>query len=70
MPSRSDLLTEAQARAIAEQVLSMSSAEHTSVRVANTWMGNTRSAVNRITTAECLSFPEFYPVEPVQCGPR
>jgi predicted Zn-dependent protease len=29
----------------------MSPAEHTAVSVSNTWMGNTRSAVNRITTA-------------------
>ena len=46
-----DLLTEAQAREIAEQVLAMSSAEGTSVGVSSSWTGNTRSAVNRITTA-------------------
>lgn len=47
----SDLLTESQAREITDQVLAMSSADDTSVRVSNSWTGNTRSAVNRITTA-------------------
>ena len=48
---RSDLLSEAQARQIAENILAMSSADDTSVSVSNSWTGNTRSAVNRITTA-------------------
>lgn len=48
---RSDLLTEAQAREIAESILAMSGADDTSVSVLNSWTGNTRSAVNRITTA-------------------
>ena len=48
---RSDLLTEAQAREIVEGILAMSSADDTSVSVSNSWTGNTRSAVNRITTA-------------------
>jgi len=48
---RSDLLTEAQAREIADGILSMSNADDTSVSVSNSWTGNTRSAVNRITTA-------------------
>lgn len=48
---RSDLLTEAQAREITEGILAMSSADDTSVSVSNSWTGNTRSAVNRITTA-------------------
>ncbi|MDH3297807.1 MAG: metallopeptidase TldD-related protein, partial [Gemmatimonadota bacterium] len=46
-----DLLTEAQAREIADKVLTLSSADGTSVGVSNGWTGNTRSAVNRITTA-------------------
>ncbi|MEE8487199.1 MAG: TldD/PmbA family protein, partial [Gemmatimonadota bacterium] len=48
---RSDLLTEAQAREIVERILAMSGADDTSVSVLNSWTGNTRSAVNRITTA-------------------
>ncbi len=48
---RSDLLTEAQAREITDSILSMSNADDTSVSVSNSWTGNTRSAVNRITTA-------------------
>ncbi len=48
---RSDLLTEAQAREIAEGILAMSNADDTSVSVSDSWTGNTRSAVNRITTA-------------------
>lgn len=48
---RSDLLTEAQARELAGRVLALSTADETEVSVGNTWSGNTRSAVNRITTA-------------------
>lgn len=48
---RSELLTEAEAREIAEGILAMSNADGTSVSVSNSWTGNTRSAVNRITTA-------------------
>jgi len=48
---RSDLLTEAEAREIAEEILAMSTADDASVSVSNSWTGNTRSAVNRITTA-------------------
>jgi predicted Zn-dependent protease len=48
---RSDLLSEAQARQIAEDILGMSNADDTSVGVSSSWTGNTRSAVNRITTA-------------------
>lgn len=46
-----DLLTEAQARALADRVLAMSPADETEVSVGSGWTGNTRSAVNRITTA-------------------
>jgi predicted Zn-dependent protease len=51
MSSRTDLLSESEARAITDRVLSKSTAEHMSVRLASARMGNTRSAVNRITTA-------------------
>jgi len=46
-----DLLTEAQARELADRVLAMSPADETEVSVGSGWTGNTRSAVNRITTA-------------------
>lgn len=46
-----DLLTEAEARELAERVLEMSVAEETEVEIESRWTGNTRSAVNRITTA-------------------
>jgi len=46
-----DLLTEARARELAERVLALSSADETEVGVGGSWTGNTRSAVNRITTA-------------------
>lgn len=46
-----DLLTEAEARELARRVLEMSPAEETEVSVGSSWTGNTRSAVNRITTA-------------------
>jgi predicted Zn-dependent protease len=46
-----DLLTEAEARELAERVLQMSEAESTEVSVSSGWTGNTRWAVNRITTA-------------------
>lgn len=46
-----DLLTEAQARALADRVIAMSTAEETEVSISSYWTGNTRSAVNRITTA-------------------
>jgi len=46
-----DLLTEARARELADRVLALSSADETEVGVGGSWTGNTRSAVNRITTA-------------------
>lgn len=46
-----DPLTEAAARELAHRVLRMSPAEETAVAIGNRWTGNTRSAVNRITTA-------------------
>lgn len=46
-----DLLSEAAARELAERVLAMSPADETEVSVGSGWTGNTRSAVNRITTA-------------------
>jgi predicted Zn-dependent protease len=46
-----DLLTEAEARELADRVLAMSPADETEVSVRSDWTGNTRSAVNRITTA-------------------
>ncbi|MGD8494899.1 MAG: TldD/PmbA family protein [Gemmatimonadales bacterium] len=46
-----DLLTEARARELADRVLRLSKAEATEVSVGGSWTGNTRSAVNRITTA-------------------
>lgn len=49
--NRSDLLTEAEARELASRILALSTADETEVSVGSTWSGNTRSAVNRITTA-------------------
>lgn len=49
--NRSDLLTEAEARELVDRVLALATAEETEVSVGNTRTGNTRSAVNRITTA-------------------
>lgn len=46
-----DLLSESEARELAHRVLSMSSADSTEISVGSGWTGNTRSAVNRITTA-------------------
>jgi len=46
-----DLLTEARARELADRVLALSSADETEVGIGGSWTGNTRSAVNRITTA-------------------
>lgn len=46
-----DLLSEAEARALADRVLAMSAADETEVSISSYWTGNTRSAVNRITTA-------------------
>lgn len=46
-----DLLTEARARELADRVLALSPADETEVGVGGSWTGNTRSAVNRITTA-------------------
>jgi len=46
-----DLLSEAAARELADRVLAMSPADETEVSVSSGWTGNTRSAVNRITTA-------------------
>lgn len=46
-----DLLTEAEARALADRVLAMSTADRTEISINSYWTGNTRSAVNRITTA-------------------
>ncbi|HSM08880.1 MAG TPA: TldD/PmbA family protein [Gemmatimonadota bacterium] len=46
-----DLLSEAAARELADRVLAMSPADETEVSVGSGWTGNTRSAVNRITTA-------------------
>lgn len=46
-----DLLSEAEAKELADRVLAMSPADETEVSVGSGWTGNTRSAVNRITTA-------------------
>ncbi|MDT8436128.1 MAG: metallopeptidase TldD-related protein [Gemmatimonadota bacterium] len=46
-----ELLTEARARELAGRVLALSSARETFVTIRDAWTGNTRSAVNRITTA-------------------
>jgi len=49
--TKRDLLSEAAARELADRVLAMSPADETEVSVSSGWTGNTRSAVNRITTA-------------------
>ncbi|MFW6083771.1 MAG: TldD/PmbA family protein [Gemmatimonadota bacterium] len=46
-----DLLTEAEARALADRVLALSTADETEISISSRWTGNTRSAVDRITTA-------------------
>ena len=46
-----ELLTEAEARMLADRVLGMSTADETVLSISSRWSGNTRSAVNRITTA-------------------
>ena len=46
-----ELLSESEARELANRILALSDAEGTSVAITSSWTGNTRSAVNRITTA-------------------
>ena len=49
--NESRILTEAEARELADRVLELSPADETEVGIGGGWTGNTRSAVNRITTA-------------------
>ncbi len=46
-----DFLTEVQARALAQRVLSFATADETRVNIASGWSGNTRFAGNQITTS-------------------
>jgi predicted Zn-dependent protease len=49
--SASDLLTRDQAKALADRVLAMSTADETRVNITSTWTGNTRFADSSITTS-------------------
>jgi len=49
--SASDLLTRDQAKALADRVLAMSTADETRVNITSTWAGNTRFADSSITTS-------------------
>ena len=46
-----DFLSEEQARALAQRVLSFAKADETRVNITSGWAGNTRFASNEITTA-------------------
>ena len=49
--SAADLLTREQAKALADRVLAMSTADETRVNITSTWSGNTRFADSSITTS-------------------
>jgi predicted Zn-dependent protease len=49
--SSSELLTREQAKALADRVLAMSTADETRVNITSTWTGNTRFADSSITTS-------------------
>src|SRR6476469_9118591 len=50
-PADADFLTEEQARALAQRVLSFARADETRVNITSGWSGNTRFAGNEITTS-------------------